>query len=128
MRHQTHPFPADRRSVAAARRFVRATLSGSGHAPEAVEDAVLMVSELASNVVEHARTEYEIVVAVDEDRARIEVADGSAILPALREAAHDSERGRGLYLLETLAKRWGVESRPSGKAIWFELDLGARQP
>jgi anti-sigma regulatory factor (Ser/Thr protein kinase) len=128
MRQQTHPFPADRRSVAAARRFVRVTLTGPGHAPEAVEDAVLIVSELASNVVEHARTEYEIGIAVDGDRARIEVADGSAILPAVRDAAHDSERGRGLHLLETLARDWGIDQRSSGKAIWFELDLSGGDP
>ena len=120
-------FPATGQSVAAVRRLTRDTLSGSERSPEAVDDAVLIVSELASNVVEHAQTQYDVAISIVGDCARIEVADGSAVIPDVRDVEHDSERGRGLRLLATLAQAWGIERRPVGKAVWFEVDLtGAR--
>jgi anti-sigma regulatory factor (Ser/Thr protein kinase) len=105
--------------VVTVRRFVRDGLRALG--PNVVEDGVLLAGELAANVVEHARTGYEVRLVVAGVRARIEVADGSAVLPAVRDLAEGADRGRGLMLLERLACAWGVEQRPEGKCVWFEL-------
>jgi anti-sigma regulatory factor (Ser/Thr protein kinase) len=92
-------------------------------APHDLDDAALLVSELVSNVVDHAQTEalltLELVLAGD--WLRISVADGSAIRPVVRELRTERPRGRGLQLVEAIAARWGVEDHQGGKRIWFEL-------
>jgi hypothetical protein len=55
-------------------------------------------------------------------RLRVEVHDGSPVLPVQRNAAASAEGGRGIALVEALAVRWGVEARPTGKTFWFEVD------
>jgi anti-sigma regulatory factor (Ser/Thr protein kinase) len=112
-------FPAETGTVVSVRHFVRGALESLD--PDTVEDGVLLVSEVATNVVEHARTVYEVRVIQEGDWARIEVADGSGVLPAVRDLADDADRGRGLMLLQRLSAAWGVEERPSGKCVWFEM-------
>ena len=116
---ETRRFGAQRSSVGAVRRFVRGALSD--FETEAIEDAELLVSEVAANVVDHARTDYDVRVVTDGHWVRIEVADGSSIIPAVQDLAHDAERGRGLRLIEHIATAWGVDVRADGKAVWFEL-------
>ena len=53
---------------------------------------------------------------------RIEVTDEGGELPDVPEASDDATSGRGLALVETLSSAWGVESRPGGKTVWFEVD------
>lgn len=90
--------------------------------------ATLLLSELVSNVVDHARTEFTVRVVASHDlvRVRVEVSDGSAVLPAVVDAAVDAERGRGLALLDQMAGSWGVDTRPDGKTIWFEVATDRR--
>ena len=52
---------------------------------------------------------------------RIAVVDGSAIRPVVGELDAGSPRGRGLWLVESIADRWGAEARADGKVIWFEI-------
>ena len=101
------------------RRFVREALASLDQ--EAVDDGILLVSEVATNVVEHARTIYEVRVIQEGQWARVEIADGSGVIPAVRDLAVDADRGRGLMLLKRLAAAWGVEERPDGKCVWFEV-------
>jgi len=51
----------------------------------------------------------------------IEVADSDLRLPRLRVADVDDEGGRGLYLVDALADRWGTRPLDEGKVVWFEL-------
>jgi PAS domain S-box-containing protein len=53
----------------------------------------------------------------------VEVFDPDLRLPRLRSAAETDEGGRGLYLVEQLATRWGSRPTPEGKAVWFEIPL-----
>lgn len=85
--------------------------------------AVLLTSELVTNVVLHARTEFELRVAVRPDRLRVEVCDMIPAPPTIRVAAPDDFSGRGLGLLAALAGRWGVDTGPDGKSVWFELPV-----
>ena len=102
--------------------------------------AVLLTSELVSNVVRHADTQLTVAVRF-EPCVRVEVHDGMAATEAFREilaSAHTrmppaSPGGRGLPLIRGLASRFGLADEPGrwkGKVIWFELepaDLAIRQ-
>ncbi|HEX4834493.1 MAG TPA: SpoIIE family protein phosphatase [Trebonia sp.] len=57
------------------------------------------------------------------DSVWIEVFDPDLRLPRLRSAGETDEGGRGLYLVEQLATRWGARPTPEGKAVWFEVPL-----
>jgi anti-sigma regulatory factor (Ser/Thr protein kinase) len=102
-------------SVAAVRRLVRDHLPPSAR----VDDLVLIASELATNVVNHARTDFTVSIE-GSDPVRLEISDGSSILPAVAELADGS--GRGLRIVDSLASQWGVDATPSGKVIWVEVD------
>ena len=52
---------------------------------------------------------------------RVEVADHSPDLPVTREVTPSSSRGRGMHIVDHVASRWGVQSRRSGKCVWFEV-------
>jgi hypothetical protein len=58
----------------------------------------------------------------------VEVFDPDLRLPRIRTAADTDEGGRGLYLVEQLATRWGSRPTPEGKAVWFELPRSGRRP
>lgn len=117
-----HRLAAHPVSAAEARRLVKASL-GSASLDDVSDDAALLVTELVSNAVRHAGSELEVTVVLRPGTVRIEVADfspGGTIeaLPADGEA----EGGRGLSIVDTLSSRWGVNTHPGGKTIWFELD------
>ena len=58
----------------------------------------------------------------------VEVFDPDLRLPRLRSATATDEGGRGLYLVEQLATRWGSRPTPEGKAVWFEIPLDSKEP
>ena len=58
----------------------------------------------------------------------VEVFDPDLRLPRIRTAADTDEGGRGLYLVEQLATRWGSRPTPEGKAVWFEMPRSGRRP
>jgi anti-sigma regulatory factor (Ser/Thr protein kinase)/anti-anti-sigma regulatory factor len=86
--------------------------------------AVLLVNELVTNAVVHAHTEIRLRLELRGDRLHIAVRDGSPTL--LRVVAPDwqAEGGRGLWLVEQLARAWGVNRHPDGgKVVWCVLNL-----
>jgi anti-sigma regulatory factor (Ser/Thr protein kinase) len=112
------PVPS---SAARAREFVDRTL-GEWGCDALVDAARLLVSELVTNAVLHARTDFELVVRLHRGGVRVEVSDGSSSAPVVRHYEDEAMTGRGLALVDELASRWGVDERPHGKAVWFELD------
>jgi len=58
----------------------------------------------------------------------VEVFDPDLRLPRIRTAAETDEGGRGLYLVEQLATRWGSRPTPEGKAVWFEMPRSGDLP
>jgi anti-sigma regulatory factor (Ser/Thr protein kinase) len=113
-------FACAAESVGAARRFVTEAIEPAGAAPDV---PALLVSELATNAVRHARTDFEVRVHVDDHSCRVEVVnDAPEMLAALREPS--DEGGRGLQIVEALATRWGAETQGAAKVVWFECDLG----
>ena len=107
-------------SAAAARRFVRETLTDWGF-DDCEEAATLAVSEVVTNAVLHARSEFDLVVRSTADELRIEVYDASPVLPARKHYGVNAGTGRGMLLIEALTERWGAEPAGSGKVVWFVL-------
>lgn len=104
-----------------ARRFVDETLRhwDCGADLDLVE---LLVSELVTNAVIHAKSDVEVVVQMTpRNTLRVEVIDQSDAMPIVRTPEAADSSGRGLGLVETLASDWGVDSRGSGKVVWFEV-------
>lgn len=85
--------------------------------------AELLVDELISNVVRHVGSPAELRVLRRPRALRVEVDDGSTQLPVRRDPSPDDDHGRGILLVDSLATRWGVDPRTSGKTVWFEIDL-----
>lgn len=120
LRLQLEGAPAD---VPVARQAVADVLRGERD--DVVETARLLVTEVVTNVVIHARTACTIEVRMTPGVARILVTDGSSALPQPRVHGAEASTGRGLRLLGTLASTWGI-SKPRGrrgKTVWFEVDL-----
>lgn len=126
--HAVAELPVDVRTPACARRVVRAML-GAWRLDGLVDDAQLLASELITNVLQHApRAEtLELEIMSTDAALRIGLADGSSIRPVVRELSDDRPHGRGMFIVDALASRWGVEDRDGGKQVWVELDLDRAQ-
>ncbi|MEU8618183.1 SpoIIE family protein phosphatase [Streptomyces sp. NPDC048623] len=111
--------------IATAREQVRQLLHDWNDADQ-VDSAVLMVSEMVTNVLVHTDGDALLVAEVacrgEARRLRVEVSDASDELPHKRHPGELASSGRGLILMEMLAHTWGVDPRGEGKSIWFELD------
>lgn len=117
-------WPRSVRSVTRARHFLTQHLDVWG-LPHLSESAELVVSELVTNAVDHARSPRGHLIGTRFERlesggVRIEVHDASERKPELREASADAEFGRGLALVDALTSgRWGVSGREGpGKMVW----------
>ncbi|MBV2357682.1 serine/threonine-protein phosphatase [Streptomyces sp. J2-1] len=102
-----------------ARRLARAELSRWGL--DDLSDSVeLLVSEVVTNAVRYS-TRPVTLRLLRTDVLRCEVGDDVPQLPRLRQARATDEGGRGLYLVNRLARRWGATRLSTGKVVWFEL-------
>ncbi|MGW7264166.1 SpoIIE family protein phosphatase [Streptomyces sp. NPDC054842] len=103
-----------------ARRLARRALSRWGL--EDMSDSVeLLVSEVVTNAVRYASRPVTLRL-LRTDVLRCEVGDDVPQLPRLRQARATDEGGRGLYLVNRLARRWGATRLSTGKVVWFELN------
>ena len=90
---------------------------------EVAECASLLTSELVTNAVLHAATPLSVTLHLMADRIRVDVADGSTVVPSPKDYGADAATGRGLTLFNTLASDWGVQPVIGGKIVWFELPV-----
>ncbi|WP_243639058.1 ATP-binding protein [Streptacidiphilus pinicola] len=123
-------LPARRSSVGIARHRLTEQLNAWSLPEPTVDDAVLLVSELATNAVVHtAGTRMLCGVALSPDgRLRIEVHDDhDAPCAAPGSPDPDDESGRGLLIVRALADAWGVQPSPTtgGKVVWATLGTAA---
>ncbi|HXF36078.1 MAG TPA: ATP-binding protein [Actinomycetota bacterium] len=116
-------LPPDPRAASAARQVVR-ELRGV-LPPEVVGDVALLLTELVANSVRHAglggEDRIHVRIQLAADRVAVEVVDdGLGFRPSER-----AEGGWGLYLVDRLADRWGIQ-RDGATVAWFEIDLPPR--
>ncbi|MEV5309956.1 MULTISPECIES: ATP-binding protein [unclassified Streptomyces] len=125
-------------AVGEARAQVRRQLEGWGLAERDDQDdlvatAELLVSELATNALLHSASRFRLTLSAAHGVLRCEVADAGRRVPQVLQAG-TSESGRGIYLVDALARRWGCHQDGPGKTVWFELGTcacdgcGRRQP
>lgn len=116
-------FPAQLGSPRAARRFVTDILDRWDCRP-AIETLELLLSEVVANAIVHGQSEPEVAVRLLDGRLRVEVADSSDDMPLTRTPEVGATGGRGLWILDSEASRWGVERRAGGgKVVWFEVPV-----
>lgn len=118
---QSQMFLADTASIARARAFVARALACVGQSDRVIANAQLVVSELATNSIRHAGGPFLVVAAVGEGCARVEVHDVSPSAPVVQHALANDTTGRGLAIVATLARRWGMDELGAGKRVWAEL-------
>lgn len=108
-------------SVRAARQFITSRLR-DWNMQETAFTAVLLASELVTNAVLHARTAVRLVLdSEDGSLLRVGVYDLSARPVRRRRHSPDAGTGRGLVLVEQLAREWGVDAAAPGKCVWFRV-------
>ncbi|MGY0056476.1 ATP-binding protein [Streptomyces sp. LZ34] len=115
------PHPS---SVPSARRLVLSQLAVWALAGSA-EDAELLVSEAVTNALRHTGGAVRLTLCLcpAEDALRCEVEDADPTPPQARQACDDDEGGRGLYMIDLLARCWGSHRTGAGKTVWFELHV-----
>ncbi|MCH0540460.1 ATP-binding protein [Streptomyces sp. MUM 203J] len=121
------PFEAVPGEVRLLRRAVRSALGRWGVLC-AVDEAELVVTELATNVIKHVGegVPATLVLEVNGDRLRVELHDLSPLMPDPGgPGTCNAECGRGLHLLASVSTGWGTLAAEPGKAVWCELSLVA---
>jgi PAS domain S-box-containing protein len=124
-------FPAEPIKVSEARRLAFDTFVQCGMDDDQAELACLLVSEVVTNVVLHTsaargtlrRQDFELRIRKGHASVWVEVFDHDLRLPRIRMAGENDEGGRGLYLVDQLAERWGSRPTDMGKAVWFEMPI-----
>ena len=117
-------LPAEDHSVRLARNAAHVVL-GAWRLAHMQETAVLIVSELVTNAVRHARETDVVDVDLHATRTclRIEIQDCDRQWPQPRIPGGFEESGFGFVLVDALAVKWGVRETTTGKAVWAELDV-----
>jgi len=113
-------FAAERISPGHARRLVLGALAEWGCGPRLLEDAAVVVSELATNAVLHAASSFSLSVTLEDSLLRIAVHDARPLSVTVRGGL-SPQPTHGLGLVEALSLRWGAEGTVKGKAVWAEL-------
>ncbi|MDQ4145665.1 MAG: ATP-binding protein [Actinomycetota bacterium] len=98
---------------------------GGSLTEEVLDDVKLLVVELVTNSVKFAgEGAIAVKMAADDRSVRVEVHDdGPGFSPTTHEPALGDTSGRGLFLVEALADRWGVVLDGT-TCVWFEIDAG----
>jgi Histidine kinase-like ATPase domain len=119
-------FPAAREACRAARRFVSETLRRWG-AADGAGDAEIVVTELATNAVVHARSAFQVELAVTGSSVLIRVSDTVPLHGPSGGAPLVAAPTHGLGVIAAIARAWGAEPVTGGKAVWADLPRGERQ-
>ncbi|MFF2611472.1 ATP-binding protein [Kitasatospora sp. NPDC058046] len=114
-------------STPLARYLLQAYLAGLPSGDRYRDTAELLLGELFANAVQHSDgpddCHIEIRFALTGSRLRLEVHDAGSGRPSLHTPTPSDEHGRGLFLINELAERWGYSSRPGGigKYVWAHI-------
>lgn len=122
VRSASTSLPGSPGSVPTARRWASTTLASWG-LPDTGWAAAQVVSELATNVTLHARSDFTLTVSVEDGCVRVEVRDGSPVALQSRQYGPTSTTGRGLHIVQSLSSDWGVTAHDAGKTVWALLPV-----
>jgi anti-sigma regulatory factor (Ser/Thr protein kinase) len=113
-------------SAGIARRHLVSDLVAAGIFEAAISDAAIVVSELFSNALRHARPLPGAMIRVcwqlEDATIRVSVEDGGgATEPELGELSQSTTNGRGLRIVDRLARHWGTDHNEGGTTVWAEI-------
>ncbi|WP_326954369.1 ATP-binding protein [Amycolatopsis sp. NBC_01286] len=114
---------ADLKELARVRGWARAVLPDL--TAELLTDIVMVLDELVSNALRHAKPPVRVRLRRNRGKLRIEIDDGSPTAAA--PTSPSSKGGRGMRIIEKTSVAWGQLRRPGGKTVWAELALSARR-
>ena len=127
--HSRNGFRLAVDSDAEAAHAARQLIAGDDRLPAAVrEDVLLAVTELVTNAVRHAGVGVDQSLRVELHWSRrwirVEVFDPGTSFAQARESFSRHDRGGwGLFLVDRIADRWGIEPAPGGTRAWCEIGL-----
>lgn len=114
-------------SAAIVRRQLARELACFDLPADAIDDAVLVASELVGNAVRHTNAveaaALDVSWEVDSSGVRVCVGDPSDQQPRLRTAGDDEPTGRGLKIVDAMSDEWGVERDARGKTVWAHVPI-----
>lgn len=121
-------IPHEGTGVRLARHTVADQLTAVGVRDEACDDALLVLSELVSNAVTHAEPLPNGRIAVGwtvlDDALHLEITDGGAVTsPQASVAALFSGSGRGLDIVRTICRSWGVTEGERSVTVWADVPI-----
>jgi anti-sigma regulatory factor (Ser/Thr protein kinase) len=119
----SNSFAGTERSAAAVRRFARETV---GDAHPSLDDIQMCVNEAFTNGIEHTASGRggQVIVAfvAEGDGVLVEVTDEGAggERPRL-ESEFLGESGRGMWIIDALAREWGVREDGERTTVWMSF-------
>ncbi|MGW4805044.1 ATP-binding protein [Kitasatospora sp. NPDC004272] len=127
-----------------ARRHTRDVLSRWRVPPDLIDKVLLVVSELATNAIQHPDSQQqERLTSAELSKAHtfaldlqlhgqatvVQIADRDPRPPVLQHVSEDAQSGRGIFLVEQMSSQWGFYYPPTGgKVVWAELTPSAQKP
>jgi len=128
--HLEVALAAGSRAPREGRDHVHAFLDAQGLNRQVGEAALVIASELVTNAVVHASAPIRLDITVRDHTLQLAVHDGdaSAAVVAIPRAGRGDISGRGLELVASLARCWGVQADTNGKHVWAEIDVPLREP
>ncbi len=122
--------PHDSHSVSEVREAVARDLATRGCAPALAEDVVLVLSEIVSNALKHARPlpsgKVRVRWTVRSDGVDVDVTDGGGgTRPRITTPSMSATGGRGLGIVNDLSQEWGVVEDGAESRVWARLDAAA---
>ena len=91
--------------------------------PDAADDVSLVVSELVTNAVVHAKTPLILAIEHEGPTLAVAVGDGQPAAPWLADQSPEHSSGRGIALVSRLSTNWGVVRTVLGKTVWVSLNV-----
>jgi anti-sigma regulatory factor (Ser/Thr protein kinase) len=114
------PYAVRRAREVVARCSLAAGLDG-----DVADTAVLLTSEVVTNAIMHGRSVARLSVTTGPSGVVVEVGDDESRRPHVAEQDDEALNGRGLAIVDALARRWGVRPDGEGKVVWFEVGTDA---
>jgi anti-sigma regulatory factor (Ser/Thr protein kinase) len=120
-------------SAGVARRHLICDLAAAGVFDSAISDAAVVVSELFSNALRHARplpgAKIRVWWELYEGTVLVSVMDGGAsTMPEMGEFSQSTTGGRGLRIVERLSRHWGTRCDDEGTTVWAEIPAPQMSP
>jgi anti-sigma regulatory factor (Ser/Thr protein kinase) len=115
-------FPPTPASIGQARQLCAQACAAWNATERQTDDVRQIISELATNAVRHAQTDYMVTFRATRHHLHLSVRDGSSMtVRALPEQEATPTGGRGLRIVELMASVWGCTPTSDGKVVWASV-------